>query len=172
MVGALRFARVVGPGEREVPSDERIPFRRDRASDANGITVDLVDLAGQPDRRELVVARVEGHRLEDLRAGTQELAVQLCERVGMFDDDLRREGPRLNVPTLLELEQVSPVAEHRTFREPLQDPFRHVSLLGKKDRVYGGAGSDGGSRDDRWSPATGSRGSPHPSREVGPSSAM
>ena len=106
-----------------LPATSASPSVGDLASDAHGITVDLVDLARQPHGRELVVARVEGHRLQDLRAGTQELAVQLRERVGMLDDDLGRERPRLNVPTLLELEQVSAVAQHRAFREPFQDPF-------------------------------------------------
>ena len=116
MIGALRIGGVVRPGEREVPGDERVALRRHLPSDADGVAVDLVDLAGEADGRELVIARVEGHRLEDLGAGAQEFAVQLRERIRVFDHHLGCERSRLHVPALLELEQVPAVAEHRAFR--------------------------------------------------------
>jgi hypothetical protein len=52
--------------------------------------------------------------------------MQLRERVGMLDHDLRGERPRLHVPALLELEQVPPVAEHGTRYQPFQDARAHV----------------------------------------------
>ena len=59
----------------------------------------------------------------------------------------------LDIPSLASVAHVSEAhfirTFHRTFGETLQDPLRHVSLLGSKDRVYEGAGSGGGSRGDR-----------------------
>jgi hypothetical protein len=120
-----RILRQVRPREREVAGDERAAFRGNLTRDPDGVAVDVVDLAGEPDGRELVVARVEGHRLEHLGAGAQELAVELRERLGMLDHDLGRERAGLDVAPLLELEQVAAVAEDAPLREPLEDPLGH-----------------------------------------------
>jgi hypothetical protein len=124
VTGAL--GRVVGPREREVARDQRIAFRRDLARDPDRVPVDLVDRALHPHGRELVVAGVEGHGLEHLGTGAEELTMELRESVRMLDDHFRREGTRLDVATLLELQQVAAVAQDRSFGETLQDPLRHA----------------------------------------------
>jgi len=49
--------------------------------------------------------------------------VELLERVGVLDRDLRGERASLHVPALLQLEQVPAVAEDGSLREALRIPF-------------------------------------------------
>ena len=62
-------------------------------------------------------------RLAD--AGAQELPMELRERVGVLDHDLGCERAGLDVAALLHLQEIAPVAEHRAFGQPFQDPLRH-----------------------------------------------
>ena len=94
VVGRRGVVGLVGPRQGQVPGDQRVALVGDLARDLHGVPVDLVDLPVQPDGGELVVARVEGHRLQDVDAGAQELAVQLRQRVGVFDHHLGRERAR------------------------------------------------------------------------------
>ena len=125
VVRARGVLRQVRPGEREVAGDQRVALRGDLPSDTDGRAVDLVHLAGQPHRRELVVARVEGHRLQHLGTRAQELAVELREGVRMLDHHLGRERARLDVAALLELEQVAAVAEDGAIGESFEDASWH-----------------------------------------------
>ena len=137
VVGARRVGGVVGPREAEVAGDERVALGRDLPRDLHGVAVDVVDLAREADRRELVVARVERHRLEHVDPRAQELAVQLLQRVGVLDHDLGRERPRLHVPALLQLQQVAAVAQHGALGEPFQDALRHVDAPSLREMSFG-----------------------------------
>ena len=68
---------------------------------------------------------VIGERDHDLRSGAQELSVQLADRVGVVEHHLGHEGAALDVPAPLELEEVALGAEHRPFRQPLQQSGWH-----------------------------------------------
>ena len=125
VVGALLVAGLVGPGERQVARDERAGLAGDLARDAHGVAVDLVDAAGEPDRGELVVARVEGHGLQHLGPRPQELAMQLLQRLGVLDHHLGRERARLHVAALLQLQQIAAVAQHGSVGDAFQDAVGH-----------------------------------------------
>jgi hypothetical protein len=70
-----------------------MPARRMSRFPARGASVELVDLAGKANGRELVVARVEGHRLEHVGAGAQELGVELSESIGVLERTSGVKGP-------------------------------------------------------------------------------
>src|SRR5207245_6939422 len=76
-----------------------------------------------PDRREFLFARVEGEGLQDLRAGVEELLMELLHRGRMLEDDFRREGSRLNVTAFLEFEQITAITQNDTFLQLLKDAF-------------------------------------------------
>ena len=126
VVGARRVSGVVRPREAEVPRDERVTLGGHLPRDLHGVAVDVVDLVGEADRGELVVARVERHRLEHIDAGAQELAVELLQGVRVLDHHLGRERSRLHVSALLQLQQVAAIAKHGAVREPFQDALRHI----------------------------------------------
>jgi hypothetical protein len=75
---------------------------------------------------QLLAVRVVGERLDDVRPGVDELAVQLADLLGMLEDDLGHERAGLQVAAPLELEQVPLRADDRPVVEPLQ---QSASLL-------------------------------------------
>jgi hypothetical protein len=73
----------------------------------------------RPDRLELVAVRVVGQRDHHVRAGAQELAVQLPQRIGLVEDHLGDERARLDVAAALELEDVALGADDDAVSEAL-----------------------------------------------------
>jgi hypothetical protein len=74
-----------------------------------------------PDESQFLPVRVVGKCLDDIRAGVDELTVELSDEVRMLQHDLRSIGPGLEVPASLELEEVPLGADDRTSFEPVQE---------------------------------------------------
>jgi hypothetical protein len=68
------------------------------------VAVHLVHPALQADGRQLVLARIEGERLEHVDARAHELPVQLRQRLRARQANLRDERAGLNVAAPLQLE--------------------------------------------------------------------
>jgi hypothetical protein len=56
----------------------------------------------------------------DVRAGVDEIPVQLRHDLGMLEDGLGHERTRLHVTTPLELEEIALGADHRASPEPFE----------------------------------------------------
>jgi hypothetical protein len=126
VLGRRGIPVIVGPREREVARHQRITFGCDFPRHLHRVPVDLVDLVLQADGGQLVVARVERHRGQELGARTHELPMELGQRLRVLDGDLGCERSGLDVAPLLQLQQVPAVAKHRPFGQALQNPLRHV----------------------------------------------
>jgi hypothetical protein len=153
VVGGRGVAVIVGPGEGEVAGDERVAFGRNLPRHPHRGAVDLVDLVLQADGSQLVVARVERHRGQELGARAHELTMELGQRLGMLDGHLRGERSGLDVPALLQLQQVPAITEHGSLRQALQDPLRHVAPPSRVDPL-GQASVDSASVTGRTRPVT------------------
>jgi UDP-N-acetylmuramyl tripeptide synthase len=64
---------------------------------------------------------VVGERDHDLRARAQELSVQLSDRVGIVENDLRHERPALKIAAPLQLEEVALSAEDDVALETFEE---------------------------------------------------
>ena len=64
--------------------------------------------------------RVIGEGLDDVRAGMNEVAMELDDDLGMLEHDLGHESSCLEIAAPLELEDVAFGADHRTGFEALQ----------------------------------------------------
>ena len=103
LVRGSLLLRIVHPREAEVRRDER-SIARDLAGEADRGAVDVAHPIRIPDRREFLLARIEGEGLQDFRAGVKELLMELPHGGRMLQDDFRREGTGLNVAAFLEFE--------------------------------------------------------------------
>ena len=72
------------------------------------------------DDAELVAVGVVGERLDDVRAGVDEVAVELVDDLRMLEHDLGDERARLQVAAALELEDVALGADHGALLEALE----------------------------------------------------
>src|SRR5262249_57435197 len=129
--GRRRIARLVLPGQAQVPGDE---YRlngspRHLAGDADSGAVDLGQPVGVADLGQLVLAGVERQHLQDLGASVDELLMDGAQSVGMLNGDLRRERPRLDVTPFLQRQQVAAVAEDDAMFQFVEDGRRHRILL-------------------------------------------
>src|SRR2546430_807010 len=96
-----------------------------------GGLIDLASAIRLANRAELAPAAVEGHDLEHLCAGVCHLAMELADGVGMIQRHLGRERAGRHPATLLELDDVTPVPQPRTRRQPPQAspcPVPHLPL--------------------------------------------
>src|SRR5437899_111892 len=101
---------------------------RGLAGEADRGAVDVAHLVRVSDRRELLLARVEGERLQDFGTRVEELLVELRHRGRMLDDDLGRERTRLHVAAFLEFEQVAAIAEDHALFELIENAHLRGSL--------------------------------------------
>ena len=111
---------LVHPRQRKISGDETL-VAGDVARDAHGRAVEILELVLEADRRELVAAGVEGQGLEDVGARLAELDVHLPQRFRVRQRHLRRERAGSNPAALLQLQEVSAVAEHGTLGEAFED---------------------------------------------------
>jgi len=74
-----------------------------------------------PDESQFFPVRVVGKCLDDVRAGVDELTMELSDEVRMLQHHFRSIGPGLQVPASFELEEVPLGADHRTSFEPVQE---------------------------------------------------
>ena len=84
--------------------------------------VDLLEQVLLADDPHLLPVRVVRERLDDVRAGADELAVELRDDLGLLEHDLGDERAGLQIPAALELEEVPLGADHRALVEPLERP--------------------------------------------------
>ena len=103
-------ARLVVAGEdvrvREVACEERARLVRDLARELERAPVQRLEQVLLADDSHLLAVPVVRERLDDVRAGVDELPVQLGDDLGMLEHDLGDVGAGLEVPTPLALEQV------------------------------------------------------------------
>src|SRR3989475_10209683 len=112
--------RIVAARQAEVRRHER-SIAGDLAREADRGAVGVAHPVRVPDRREFLLARVEGEGLQALRARVEELLMELFPRGRMLEDAFRREGPRLDVASFPELEQVTAITEHDALLQLLED---------------------------------------------------
>jgi hypothetical protein len=105
---------------------------RSVARDSNRGAVQLLDLVFEPDGRELVPARVEGERLEHVGARFSKLDMELVESLGMLEHHFGRERAGAHPTSLFELEQVTSIAEDRSFSESFENVLLHRDGLLRK----------------------------------------
>src|SRR4029434_94268 len=72
------------------------------------------------DKPQLLPMSIICERLDHIRAGSQKIAVQSDDRLGMIQDGLRNKGSGLHVPAPLELEQVTFRADDGSLIQALQ----------------------------------------------------
>ena len=72
------------------------------------------------DDPQLRAVRVVRERLDHVRAGVDEVSVELLDEIGVFEDHLRHEGARLEIAAPLELEEVPLGADDGPGGEPLE----------------------------------------------------
>ena len=113
-------AVLVHPGQREI-SRHQAAVACGLARDPHGRAVQVLEPVLEADGRELVAAGVERQRLQDLGARLAELDVELLQRLRPGQRDLGRERAGAHPAALLELEQISPVAQDGTFGEPFEE---------------------------------------------------
>src|SRR5437867_12915515 len=111
----------------EVRRDEH-PIAGDLSGEADRAAVDVAHLVRVSDRRELLLARVEGERLQDFGTRVEEFLVELLHRGRTLDDDLGRERTRLHVAAFLEFEQVAAIAEDHALFELIENAHLRGSL--------------------------------------------
>ena len=90
-----------------LPATSAPPSRAISLAILTACAVHLLEVAGAADVPELLAVRVVGERDHDVRAGAQELAVQLAQGVGRVEDHLGHVRARLDVAAALELEHVA-----------------------------------------------------------------
>jgi hypothetical protein len=71
-------------------------------------------------RPELFAVGVVGERLDHVRAGVDELAVELRDLLGVVEHDLRHKRPGLEVAPALQFEQVTLGADDGAFGQPFE----------------------------------------------------
>src|SRR5215470_2121493 len=79
---------------------------------------------------------IVGQCLDDVRAGVNEIAMELCDDLRMFEHDLGHESAGLKVAAALKLEHVAFGANHRALVETLQQ--RRSRDSGHGDLELGG----------------------------------
>ena len=120
--GRVGVAVDEGVRVRDVPCQERARFRGHLLRDGERLPVERLELAFPADDAQLLAVRVVGQRLDDLRAGVDEVAVELRDDLRMLEHGLGDECARLQVPTPLELEDVALGTDHRATVEALDEP--------------------------------------------------
>ena len=123
------IVRVECPGVADVPGNERVTFGGDLGSEPERVAVQRLEVALAADLAHLLAVTVVRERHHHLRAGAEELPVQLAHRVRKIEHDLGDVRPALQVATALELEQVALCAQHRPLGEPFEQAF-HISIGG------------------------------------------
>ena len=123
------IVRVECPGVADVPGNERVTFGGDLGSEPQRVAVQRLEVALAADLAHLLAVTVVRERHHHLRAGAEELPVQLAHRVRKIEHDLGDVRPALQVATALELEQVALCAQHRPLGEPFEQAF-HISIGG------------------------------------------
>ena len=114
-IGGVEDVRVA-----DVAGEERAGLRRDRLGDLQRPAVDRLEIALASYHAQLLAMRVVGERLDDIRAGVHEIAMQLRHDLGMLEHDLRDERAGLQVAAALELEHVALGADHGPLVEAFQ----------------------------------------------------
>jgi hypothetical protein len=121
-----RVVRAEHVGVADVAGEHRAGVARDVGRDAQRLAVHLLEQVLLPDDPQLLAVRVVGERLDDVRAGVHELAVQLGDELPMLEHYLGDERAGLQVAAPLELEQVALGADHAPVCEPReQAPVAH-----------------------------------------------
>ncbi len=121
---AVRF-RVLGlvdVGVGNVTGKQAAAFGGYLLGDRQCLTVERLEDLLLADDLQLLAVAVVGERLDHVRAGVDEIPVQLAHHLGMVEHHLGHVGPGLQVAAPLELEQIALGADHRTGLEPLQQP--------------------------------------------------
>ena len=117
-------ARLVVAGEdvrvREVACEERARLVRDLSRELERVSVQRLEQVLLADDSHLLAVPVVRERLDDVRAGVDELPVEPGDDLRVLEHDLGDEGAGLEVPAPLALEQVSLGADHRALFEPLE----------------------------------------------------
>ena len=98
--------------------------------------VDLLGLRPVAGPVQLLARAEKRQRLQHLRAGVEELAVQFAQRIGMLDGDLGRElaaaaagadllaaGAAVDVAAALQFDQIAAVADDRSLLDKFSDRF-------------------------------------------------
>src|SRR5439155_6317908 len=111
----------VGPGVAEVARAKGLALTRALVCDPHGLPVHRLQIVLAADVLELSAVRIVRERHHDISARPKELAMELSERVGSIQDDLRHVRPGLDVAPPLEFEDVALGAQHRATLQPLED---------------------------------------------------
>src|SRR5204863_1919585 len=126
-------ARLVVAGEdvgvREVACEERARLVRDLARELERAPVQRLEQVLLADDSHLLAVPVVRERLDNVRAGVDELAVQLAHDLGMVENAFGHEGACLHIAAALALEQVSLRAEDGTLVETLEEPGLHPATI-------------------------------------------
>ncbi len=135
LLGRLGIVRHVDAGVADVAGDQRAMLLGDFFGDFERLPVDLLEILLPSDDAQLLAMRIVGERLDDVRAGMDELAMKLGDQVRMLKHDFRHEGPGLQVATPLELEQIALGADHRPGGKPFEES-QILTFLCRRHRSF------------------------------------
>jgi hypothetical protein len=102
-----RVGGVVDVGVADVAGEQRAGLLRNRLREIECSPVDRLEVLLAADYAELLAMRVIRERLDDVRSRVNEVAVELRDRLRMFEHDLRHERPGLQIAAALELEDIA-----------------------------------------------------------------
>ena len=80
-------------GVADVAREQRVRLARDAPGELERLAVERLEQILLADQPQLLAVRVVGERLDDVRAGVHELAVQLLDDLGLLEDDLGHVRP-------------------------------------------------------------------------------
>ena len=98
---------VVDVGVADVAGEQRAGLLRNRLREIERSPVDRLEVLLAADDAELLAMRVIRERLDDVRSGVNEVAVELGDRLRMLEHDLRHERAGLQIAAALELEDIA-----------------------------------------------------------------
>jgi hypothetical protein len=102
----------------DVSRDQRVALGRNLLGDRERLPVELLEEVLLADQAHLFPVGVIREGRHDVRAGVDEISVQLRHDLGMVEHGLGHERARLHVATPLELEEIALGADHRASLEP------------------------------------------------------
>ncbi len=82
-------------GIREIAGQQRVRLHRHLPGNRQGVPVERLEQVFLADQPKLLAVPVIGERLDDVRAGVDELPMQLGNHLGMLEHDLGNKGARL-----------------------------------------------------------------------------
>src|SRR6185437_2598433 len=106
-------------GVADIAGDQSAALLGDLLGDLERLPVDLLEILLAADDAQLLAMRVIGEGLDDVRAGMDELAMELGDQIGVLEHHFGDEGAGLQIAASLELEEIALGADHRPGGKPL-----------------------------------------------------